>query len=322
MSDSVGWCLIESDPGVFTELIRELGVTGAQVEELWTLDSSLFDAIKPVHGLIFLFRWIGEDQPDGPIVRDSRIEKLFFAKQVINNACATQAILSVLFNCHHPDIELGTTLSEFKEFSQKFDANMKGLALSNSQKIRSVHNSFGRSNSIFEFDDTAKPKSKDDEAYHFVAIVPIEGRLYELDGLKEGPIDLGLIKPNTDWVEAAKPFIEKRINKYKEGEVHFNLMAVVSDRKLILEQRLLSLKTEELDEATKISEESNIRMKIADEEDKMKRYKIENARRKHNYLPLIVEILKLLAKDGKLVPLYERAKAKTLEKEKQKIGKV
>lgn len=70
-----------------------------------------------------------------------------------------------------------------------------------------------RSGSIFEFDDSAKPKSKDDEAYHFVAIVPIDGRLYELDGLKEGPIDLGVIKPNTDWVEAAKPFIEKRINK-------------------------------------------------------------------------------------------------------------
>lgn len=72
---------------------------------------------------------------------------------------------------------------------------------------------FIRSNSIFEFDDTTKPKSKSDEAYHFVAIVPIEGHLYELDGLKEGPIDLGLIKPYTDWVEAAKPFIEKRINK-------------------------------------------------------------------------------------------------------------
>lgn len=37
---------------------------------------------RPVHGLIFLFRWIGEDQPDGPIVKDSRIEKIFFAQQV------------------------------------------------------------------------------------------------------------------------------------------------------------------------------------------------------------------------------------------------
>lgn len=68
-----------------------------------------------------------------------------------------------------------------------------------------------------------------------------------------------------------------------------------------------------------MNEESRIRLKISNEEDKMRRYRIENARRKHNYLPLIVEILKLLAKDGKLVPLYERAKAKTLEKEKQKI---
>lgn len=34
--------------------------------------------------------------------------------------------------------------------------------------------------------------------------------------------------------------------RYNEGEVHFNLMAVVSDRKLILERRLLSLPTEEL----------------------------------------------------------------------------
>lgn len=34
--------------------------------------------------------------------------------------------------------------------------------------------------------------------------------------------------------------------RYNAGEVHFNLMAVVSDRKLILERRLLALETEEL----------------------------------------------------------------------------
>lgn len=33
---------------------------------------------------------------------------------------------------------------------------------------------------------------------------------------------------------------------------------------------------------------------------------VENIRRKHNYLPLIMELLKVLAKQGKLVPLVEK----------------
>merc|ERR1712117_958397 len=92
------WCLIESDPVVFTELIQKFGCTGMQVEELWSLDESQFGDLKPVHGLVFLFKWVPDENPQGTVVLDDRANQMFFARQVIQNACATQAILSVLLH--------------------------------------------------------------------------------------------------------------------------------------------------------------------------------------------------------------------------------
>ncbi|XP_017747082.1 PREDICTED: ubiquitin carboxyl-terminal hydrolase isozyme L5 isoform X7 [Rhinopithecus bieti] len=218
-------------------LRRAAGCRGAQVEEIWSLEPENFEKLKPVHGLIFLFKWQPGEEPAGSVVQDSRLDTIFFAKQVINNACATQAIVSVLLNCTHQDVHLGETLSEFKEFSQSFDAAMKGLALSNSDVIRQVHNSFARQQ-MFEFD--TKTSAKEEDAFHFVSYVPVNGRLYELDGLREGPIDLGACNQD-DWISAVRPVIEKRIQKYSEGEIRFNLMAIVSDRKMIYEQKIAEL---------------------------------------------------------------------------------
>lgn len=52
---------------------------------------------------------------------------IYVSFQVINNACATQAIVSVLLNCTHSDMLLGDTLTEFREFSQSFDAAVSSL---------------------------------------------------------------------------------------------------------------------------------------------------------------------------------------------------
>ena len=75
-------CLIESDPGVFTELIHKFGVEGVQVEEIYSLDEDQFRDLKPVYGLIFLFKWVHDENPQGSLVKDSRIQEMFFAKQV------------------------------------------------------------------------------------------------------------------------------------------------------------------------------------------------------------------------------------------------
>lgn len=330
--------MIESDPGVFTELIRGFGCSGIQVEEIYSLDEASLEDLRPVHGLIFLFKWKPGEEPTGPIVHESRSLGIFFAKQVITNACATQAILSVLLNCNHPDMDLGATLSSFKEFSATFDSSLKGLSLSNSDVIRQVHNSFARQQ-MFEFDD--KLPQKDENVYHFVAYVPMNGKLYELDGLRDGPIDLGPCTPE-NWLNVCKPIIETRMQKYSAEEIHFNLMAIVSSRKAIHLKdidRLNQRKTQILDQLEELkrqtseggegmetdqmtssasefqaiiknidSEISRLQTLIVGEDDKMIRYKVENIRRKHNYLPLIMELLKVLAKQGKLVPLVEKSK--------------
>jgi len=91
------WTDIESDPGVFTELVKTIGVEDVQIEELMTLEPEETNRLNPIYGLIFLFKWTKENQK-----RECMIDydpSLFFASQVITNACATQAILSILMNC-------------------------------------------------------------------------------------------------------------------------------------------------------------------------------------------------------------------------------
>jgi len=314
MSEAGNWCLIESDPGVFTELIHKFGVTGLQVEELWSLDKEQFADLKPVFGLVFLFKWTADEEPAGSVVQDSRLDKIFFAKQVINNACATQAILSVLMNIEDPAVVLGPTLQDFKEFCGSFDAGMKGLTLSNSDQIRSVHNSFARQ-TLFEFD--SKKAEKDDDVFHFVSFVPINGRIYELDGLKAGPVDLG--PAGEDWTDNVRPIIEARMQKYQQGEIHFNLMAIIQDRTLRYNNQLKALSGMSID--SQMAEVARIEMLLAEEENKRAKWKTENIRRRHNYLPLIMELLRSLASRGELLPIYNKAKEKTLELEQKKKEK-
>ena len=39
-------------------------------------------------------------------------------------------------------VELGEELSGFKSFTKEFDAELKGLSISNSELVRTAHNSF------------------------------------------------------------------------------------------------------------------------------------------------------------------------------------
>merc|ERR1712137_198738 len=99
---SGGWNTIESDAGVFTYLIEKLGVKGVEFEELTSLDATALQALGTLYGVIFLFKYpTGEKPSDVP--KDGTYDHeaantLFFPAQTIQNACGTQAIVSLLLN--------------------------------------------------------------------------------------------------------------------------------------------------------------------------------------------------------------------------------
>jgi len=101
--------------------------------------------------------------------------------------------------------------------------------------------------------------------------------------------------------------------KYQEGEIHFNLMALVLDR-LLQAKRTEEEKRAAGDEAGAASAVAEARA----ESERRARWRKENVRRRHNYLPFIMELLKGLADEGKLGRVYENAKEKC---EKQAANK-
>ncbi|MCJ1457967.1 hypothetical protein MMC28_008336 [Mycoblastus sanguinarius] len=306
---SAGWNTIESDAGVFTYLIDNLGVKNVQFEELIALDADLLKQQSPVYGVIFLFKYPTGEKPsetprDGDFDFDAA-ENLFFAAQTIQNACGTQALLSVLLN-KEGEVEIGPQLKEFKEFTDAFPSELRGEALSNSELIRDVHNSFARSSPFI--DEAQKMATEEDDVYHFIAYTPINGVLYEIDGLQPAPISHGVCSFE-DFPDMVITVLQRRIERYPANEIRFNLLAMVRD---------LRIRAREIGDQDALYQE----------EQKRSGWQWENALRRHNFIGFIGEVLKGITgsklKEGEEAydKWIEDAKAKTKAHiaEKRKVG--
>ena len=295
------WCTIESDPGVFTELLENLGVQDVELKEVYTLDELQHNNDAPIYGLIFLFQWIGEVQAQHaatkePLDEASIPENLFFAHQVTTNACATQAVLSVLLNAADCQEKLGPVLSEFQSFTASFPPNLKGVAISSSEEIKTIHNSFARPEALWEDPQARTASPEKGEAFHFVAYVPVNGTVYELDGLQKGPMVIGQVPDSGDWLSIATQAIQGRMT----DSVKFNLMAVTADPRVTWRQQLAAAG----DDTTQTHE---MTLQLEQHDRLRAQWKSENQRRRHNYLPLAVQMFKELARLGKLPELTSAA---------------
>lgn len=182
-------------------------------------------------------------------------------EQTTDNACATLAMMNIVMN--NPQVQLGPELQAFKDTTQDLSFPLRGRALDSNEFIRAVHNSLARridllnsdlwiSNKDAEHKKAKKPKTPpkkgaggrkkpqskqtkksskkvrvtSDAAFHYIAYVTVNGSLWELDGLKPRPVDLGTLSDGQDVVSAARPFIEARCAQFGSEAVHFNVMGL------------------------------------------------------------------------------------------------
>jgi ubiquitin carboxyl-terminal hydrolase L5 len=251
-------------------------VKGVQFEEILTLDAEELASLQPIFGVIFLFKfptdapYTSTERPNDGSFDEDAAQELFFASQTIQNACGTQALLSVLLNkVEGGEVDVGDKLMEFREFTMVLPPEFRGEALSNSELIRDVHNSFSRSS---PFVDETQRTGEPDDAFHYVAYTPINGILYELDGLQPAPISHGSCTPESFPAKVTE-VLQRRIARYSAAEIRFNLLAMVRD---------LRVRAAEIGDVETLERE----------EQKRADWEFENALRRHNFVGFAGELLK------------------------------
>ena len=170
------------------------------MDDLYSLDAAALSEHQPIHAFIFLFKWV-QTQPETMAGQYDRDFPGFFAHQVVNNACATLAVMNALGNI--PSLTMSNELTDLIAFTTGMDPQTRGLVITSSDWLREAHNALSPPSSIALEDPDLKKTAED--AYHFIVYLPFMGSIYELDGLKEAPVSHGPFEEKGEgWVAKAR----------------------------------------------------------------------------------------------------------------------
>jgi hypothetical protein len=191
---------------------------------------------------------------------------------------------------HDPSTSTPIKQSNGSNGQSHHHASSSSTPSSSSASTLNPYHYHGTYSSISTVSSSANSNS---EIFHFICFVPINGRLYELDGLKPYPVDHGPLLPtnsnynsneknnhvsqqdaqskltsylnsfnlNANWTNKFKQIIKQRLSAFNQGqnnhEIRFNLMAVVPDRIVSL-KREIELMKENISQVNKFLQAHNL----------------------------------------------------------------
>ncbi|KAH6637616.1 ubiquitin carboxyl-terminal hydrolase [Boeremia exigua] len=224
-----GFCEIESEPAFFSTILRDMGVQGINVQEVFAMYPEFLETLpRPIYGLVLLYRY--RENGSSEQLQESSSDVWFANQLPAQNSCATLAMINILMN--NNDIEIGEHLREFKEFTKDFTPYQRGEAIASFDFIKRIHNSFAKEMDILEADKHLSYKVKkaqsqlrdkksrrkstdsatndsaedsEDNAHHFIAYIPVGDEVWMLDGLNAQPMHIAKFdkEQGRDWVAVA-----------------------------------------------------------------------------------------------------------------------
>ncbi|KAL7575938.1 hypothetical protein ACA910_000734 [Epithemia clementina (nom. ined.)] len=222
------WFPLESNPTLMNGYIQKLGFDTSLYEfhDVFSTEEWALQMIpQPVVAVVMLYplteKQTSQESKDEPVLDKS--DSVWFIKQRIGNACGTIGLLHAILNAPEGlrTFPAGSWLDEFyRDCPPPLDPIRKAELLEGNKAIAKLHDEATSS----ESNQTSRGSLDDNVITHFIALVHVDGVLYELDGRKGGPIAHGKTSPMTllaDSCAVVRTFMER-----DPGEMRFTILAL------------------------------------------------------------------------------------------------
>ncbi|KAK8483824.1 hypothetical protein V6N13_073404 [Hibiscus sabdariffa] len=194
-SSTKRWLPLEANPDVMNQFLWGLGLPVDEAEccDVYGLEDELLAMVpQPVLAVLFLFPITSQSEEER-LQQDKEkrdvSSKVYFMKQTVGNACGTIGLLH----------GVGNITSEIKLQDEMEVAHAIAAT-------------------------AGETEASDNVNTHFICFTCVDGKLYELDGRKSGPISHGASSPSSLLQDAAK-VIKGMIQKNPES-LNFNVIAL------------------------------------------------------------------------------------------------
>ncbi|KAL2221629.1 ubiquitin C-terminal hydrolase L3 [Thermoascus aurantiacus ATCC 26904] len=229
---------LENNPEVMSHLVHKLGLPPTLgFTDVYSIDEPDLLAFvpRPSHALLLVFpvsptyeaARIAEDTPLPEYTGSGPSEPVMWFKQTIRNACGLIGLLHAVSNGEpRRHIIPGSDLDRLLRDAEPLGPVARADLLYESKALESAHADAAR------LGDTEAPQAEDNVDLHFVAFVKgDDGRLWELDGRRKGPLERGRLNEDEDALSerALEMGVRRFLKREAEGgnpDLRFSLVSL------------------------------------------------------------------------------------------------